>query len=302
MDAGKAVKRDTVVDIPLTYDMPHFITEDTESGDPLHGHFVLVLQGFLCHRGTKPDSGHYLSAARCNNAKDGEYQWLLNDDLASPRVSYVEDIQTLLKKEKPYLLFYQVEPISALGEPPAYSDSGMADSSNLGGHTNDHIHYGSGTDTGRNSSDRSLADDSRGRSSMTGDRPKNCMRTGIPADDSKTNGSTRPVADMSSESHIVDDVSRRESKVSQNGVNGRQTGRGRDKRSSMSLSRMTGRLTKGKSSTSLSGAEHAAVQNAENTTSDGVAKAEATKSSHRKNRLLKDGSNDASDRRECVLM
>ena len=302
MDAGRAVKRDTVVDIPLTYDMPHFITEDTDSEDPLHGHFVLVLQGFLCHRGTKPDSGHYLSAARCNDAKDGEYQWLLNDDLASPRVSVVEDIQSLLKKEKPYLLFYQVEPISALGEPPAYSDSGTTESSILGGPTVDHVHYGSGADTGRNSSDRSLADDSRGRSSLAGDRPKSWMRTGIPADDHKTNGSTNRVADMLSESQIVDDNSKRDSKVSQNGVHGRQTGRNRDKRTSMSLSRMTGRLTKGKSSTSLSGVEHAAAQNAEHTASDGVAKAEATKPSHRKSRLLKDGSNDATDRRECVLM
>lgn len=302
MDAGKAVKRDTVVDIPLTYDMPHFITEDTESEDPLHGHFVLVLQGFLCHRGTKPDSGHYLSAARCNDAKDGEYQWLLNDDLASPRVSYVEDIQALLKKEKPYLLFYQVEPISALGEPPAYSDSATAASSLLGGSTVEHVHFGSGAATGRNSSDRSLADDSRGRSSMTGGRPKSWMLTDIPADDIKTDGSIKPLADVSSDSPAADDVSRRESKISHNGVSGRQTGRNRDKRTSMSLSRMTGRLTKGKSSTSLSGVEYAAAQNCENTMSDGVAKPEATKSSHRKSRLMKDGSNDANDRRECVLM
>ena len=261
-----------------------------------------MLQGFLCHRGTKPDSGHYLSAARCNDAKDGEYQWLLNDDLANPRVSHVEDIQTLLKKEKPYLLFYQVEPISALGEPPAYSDSGTAEPSILGAPTVDHVHYGSGADTGRNSSDRSLADDSRGRSSVTGDRPKSWMRPAIHAEGNKMNGSIKLVADTSSESQEVDDTSRRESKIGQNGVNGRQSGRNKDKRTSMSLSRMTGRLTKGKSSTSLSGVEHAAVQNAENTTSDGVTKAEATKSSHRKSRLGKDGSNDANDRRECVLM
>lgn len=304
MDAGRAVRRDTPVDIPLTYDMPHFTTGNNESEDPLHGHFVLVLQGFLCHRGTKPDSGHYVSAARCNNSKDGEYQWLLNDDLAAPRVSYVEDIKLLLKEEKPYLLFYQVEPISALGEPPAYSDSATTDSSVVGASTNA-VEQGlpeSGTDTGRNSLDKSMDEESRGRSSMTSDRRKGGIRTNFPPDEHKTNGVSRLTTEMSSDSQAVDDVSRRSSKAGQNGSTVRQPGRSTDMRSSMSLSRMTSRLTKGKSSTSLSGIDHASVENTECTTSEGVGKTEAIKTSHRKNRHPKEGHHNASDRRECALM
>ena len=303
MDAGRAVRRDTVVDIPLTYDMPHFITDDTESEDPLHGHFVLVLQGFLCHRGTKPDSGHYVSAARCNDAEDSEYQWVLNDDLANPRVSYVEDIKTLLKKEKPYLLFYQVEPISALGEPPAYSDPTTTDSSFLGASVNlaEHGYSESEVNAGRNSLDRLIVEDIRGRSSMTSDRRKSGMQANLSIDNDRSNGLAMST-EMSSDAQAVNNVSRRYSKFNQNDSSGRQPSRSTDKRSSMSLSRMTGRLSKGKSSTSLSGIERAAAQNNEPVTSDAAGKIEATKSSHRRNRHPKDGHHAASDRRECSLM
>ena len=298
------MRRDTTIDIPLIYDMPHFITDDADSEDPLHGHFILVLQGFLCHRGTRPDAGHYVSAARCRDVDDGGYQWLLNDDLANPRVSSIEDIKMLLKKEKPYLLFYQVEPLSALGEPPAYSDSVSTDprvvepSAELSEYPDLSSQVGS-----RQSIDGSMVGDTRGRASRTGDR-KDMMSSSRSTDESRENNAASLTVGTFVDSQAPNYVPQRSSRVRENSFNVRQNGRVKDKRSSMSLSRMTGRLTKGKaqSSTSLSGMDQPGEQTSELTGSDAPRKLDTTKSAHRRNQHSKNGTSDGSDRRECVLM
>ena len=299
MDGNRVVRRDSAIDIPLTYDMPHFITDDTESEDPLHGHFILVLQGFLCHRGTKADSGHYVSAARCRDAQDGGYQWLFNDDLASPRVSIVEDIKTLLKKEKPYLLFYQVEPISALGEPPAYSDSVSTDPIVV--ESTDIIErpYSKSQTTGKRSLDESS--DVRGRSSMTSDNRRELALLNRSTDGRKTK-TPKSTTDASLDPQIAGNVPGQNSGVSENSSTIRQNGRVKDKRSSMSLSRMTGRLTKGKSSTSLPGVENSALQASESSALNAPVKLDVAKSGHRKSHHLKNGRQEGNDRRECTLM
>lgn len=298
MDGGRAVRRDTAIDIPLTYDMPHFITDDKESEDPLHGHFIMVLQGFLCHQGSKPDSGHYISAARCRDAADEGYRWLLNDDLANPRVSNVEDIKMLLKNQKPYLLFYQVEPISALGEPPAYSDSVSTEPTTVESSADLIERPGSRSHiNGRQSLDGAIVDDDRGRSSMTGDRRLDSVLSSDTTD-KKENKAPLLTAEANLDPRAAGNLPRQYSSVSEANPNVRQNGRVKDKRSSMSLSRMTGRLTKGKSSTSLSGMEQSAAQTSQSTVPNASLE---TKSSHRKSHQPKNGHHD-NDRRECVLM
>ena len=77
--------------------------------------------------------------------------WLLFDDLAKERVTYV-DMRKALRDECPYLLFYQVQPIDEdldlqLGDPPSYesvmnvdgvqADSSMADGNAVEGSTSE---------------------------------------------------------------------------------------------------------------------------------------------------------------------
>ena len=300
MDGNRVIRRDSTIDIPLTYDMPHFITDDSESEDPLHGHFILVLQGFLCHRGTRPDSGHYVSAARCRDGQDGGYQWLLNDDLASPRVSIVEDIKTLLKKEKPYLLFYRVEPISALGEPPAYSDSVSTDPTVVESTEITERSYPQNPTTGKRSLDESS--DVRGRSIMTSDNRRDLAPPNRSTDGRRENKNSKSTTDAPLDPQIAGNVPRQNSGVSENSSTIRQNGRVKDKRSSISLSRMTGRLTKGKSSTSLSGMENSALQASDSTALNAHGKLDVAKSGHKKSYHVRNGRQEGSERRECMLM
>ena len=118
---GEFLRNGRYVDIPLEIGLPHFVHDDTmaDSGAAL-GNFKLVLQSVVCHRGRRIDSGHYVSIVRGllpNHAKRDrtpgskpEDCWILFDDLAEQRVTYVNVRQTLLD-ETPYLLFYQVIPI-----------------------------------------------------------------------------------------------------------------------------------------------------------------------------------------------
>ncbi|CAG8975158.1 hypothetical protein HYALB_00004457 [Hymenoscyphus albidus] len=126
---GQATRKDTFIDIPLDIKLPHFIQEDMISEDgPLMGNFKLSLQSVICHRGTSVHSGHYISFIRgATQAADGdigssrrlsnnmhpphyaEDRWIKFDDLADPRVQYV-DIEKAMVEEMPYLLFYQVQP------------------------------------------------------------------------------------------------------------------------------------------------------------------------------------------------
>ena len=136
---GVASRLDTYVDIPLEIAVPKFVSDDNMADDsPLVGNFKLVLQSVVCHRGTSVSSGHYVSLVRgqAANAKDRRSfdihrpgspdsdddsdPWMLFDDLAKERVTYI-DINQKLREECPYLLFYQVQPIDEL--PPTYEES-----------------------------------------------------------------------------------------------------------------------------------------------------------------------------------
>lgn len=232
MENGQSVRRDTFIDIPLTYNMPHFIKDDSlEEDDTLHGHFMLKLQSFVCHQGTRPDSGHYISAARVASSEDDPGQWLLMDDLAKARVSYINDIRKFLDREKPYLLFYRVEPICA--DPPPYEEAVHKDSGVA--LRNDRQEESTGLTTeeaitdSRHSLEFLLPEPKRGRSSMTCDRRQSLVYTNGDAEVSKT----ASTALLTTGSELNDSAtSRRGSKTS---------------RSSMSLSRLAGKLSKDKS-------------------------------------------------------
>ncbi|GAB7352694.1 hypothetical protein MBLNU459_g3053t1 [Dothideomycetes sp. NU459] len=148
-NTGVASRLNTFIDIPLEIAVPNFLSDDSmEDGGPLVGNFKLVLQSVVCHRGTSVNSGHYISLVR-GQASNADHRdssdrpesvssdedadpWMLFDDLARERVTFV-DIAQKLKEECPYLLFYQVQPIDEdlfLGDPPSYEShtfSGRAD-------------------------------------------------------------------------------------------------------------------------------------------------------------------------------
>ena len=285
------------VDVPLTCAAPEFIISDTESEDPVNDEYIMVLRGFLCHQGSEPNKGHYISATRCRDSQGGEYQWLLNDDIHTPRVRHVEDIKSLLKEQQPYLLFYQVEPISALGEPPAYSDSVTSESSivDASAYFREPQRSKSQTENGRLSFDNAIVDDSRGRSSMASSRRTNLEHSSMTVNGKTITGTPKLLSEVSSDSHTAANGSFQDSGATQNSSNHRKTGRSSDKRSSMSLSRMTGRLTKGKSSTSLAGTEQPAEQNIEPTQ-------DTAKVGHRKSRHPKHSQHVENDRGECSVM
>lgn len=157
---GKPIRKNTRVDIPLDIRLPHFIEDDRipEEG-PMIRRFKLSLQSGLCHRGESLNAGHYIAFVREATAiPDGDYQssrrqsdstappryseekWLCFDDLGNTRVKKVE-IEELLKKEMPYLLFYRVEPIyemtpASISDPrlPSYDDSFVEIQSHNQGH------------------------------------------------------------------------------------------------------------------------------------------------------------------------
>jgi Ubiquitin carboxyl-terminal hydrolase len=126
-ERGKAVRLNTRIDIPIEIGLPHFISDDKMDEDgPIYGSFKLSLQSVVCHRGSSVDSGHYISLVRGTNAssdteehsdaaKSNDHShWMRFDDLASERITLI-DINQALRDETPYLLFYQIVPIS--GDP-----------------------------------------------------------------------------------------------------------------------------------------------------------------------------------------
>lgn len=141
---GTPKRLDTFVDIPLEIGFPSFISDERMQDEgPLFGNFKLVLQSVVCHRGVSINSGHYVSLVRANKPlaqdhpgpsrsddNDVTDSWLRFDDLANPRVSEI-DIQTALREESPYLLFFQVQPISeesvSHGDPPSYAEAQIVD-------------------------------------------------------------------------------------------------------------------------------------------------------------------------------
>ncbi|OKO99892.1 hypothetical protein PENSUB_8109 [Penicillium subrubescens] len=123
---GKAIRLNTYIDIPVEIGLPHFIQDDNMDEDaPMYGNFKLSLQAVVCHRGTSVDSGHYIALVRGTSpnaappsSRDGATpvstetpkHWMRFDDLGSDRITLI-DIETALKTESPYLLFYQILPI-----------------------------------------------------------------------------------------------------------------------------------------------------------------------------------------------
>ncbi|GIZ47158.1 hypothetical protein CKM354_001025700 [Cercospora kikuchii] len=153
---GTATKRDTYIDIPLEIGVPNFVSDENMQEDgPLVGNFRLILQSVVCHRGTSVHSGHYVTLCRgksssaipestppsrrnsVSDSEDIEDPWMLFDDLASNRVTYV-DIHQALRKETPYLLFYQVQPIGddghSIHDLPSYAEATSRSASDVFAH------------------------------------------------------------------------------------------------------------------------------------------------------------------------
>lgn len=135
--SGTAQRRGDYVDIPLEIAIPKFVgDEDMEEGGPLFGNFRLILQSVVCHRGVSVHSGHYITLSRGQSPivigsgfdleDESEDPWMRFDDLAQERVTYV-DMQTALREETPYLVFYQIQPIHGDGTPndglPSYAEA-----------------------------------------------------------------------------------------------------------------------------------------------------------------------------------
>jgi hypothetical protein len=146
---GRAVRLNTHIDIPTEIGLPHFIQDDNlDANAPIYGNFKLSLQALVCHRGNSVDSGHYIAIVRGTSPNAGSpvttgpdtpgtsnsKYWMRFDDLAAERVTLV-DIDHALTTESPYLLFYQILPItedpSAANFPNAPS-SRASDGSTLG--------------------------------------------------------------------------------------------------------------------------------------------------------------------------
>lgn len=146
---GKAIRLNTYIDIPTEIGLPHFIQDDNMEADgPIYGNFKLSLQAVVCHRGNSVDSGHYIAIVRGTSpnaapptsggspeqvSTEAPKHWMRFDDLAVERVTLI-DIETALKTESPYLLFYQILPIdqdAALANLPNNPPSSRASDTTL---------------------------------------------------------------------------------------------------------------------------------------------------------------------------
>ena len=279
---GRAVKRQTHIDIPLEIGLPHFIQDDkmSENG-PAFGNFKISLQSVVCHRGISTESGHYISLVRNPNPNgEGEDRWMRFDDLASERVTDA-DADKFLHEESPYLLFYQVIPIEGEtgsvtdgdvpikeGErPPAYSESNASGESKVdsgvGGVSVDgRDSYASTEDSRvgtqrpslelrRPSTDPSItSEDRRGRTSMTSERRGSAVFSDTSATSptrAKTEYLTAPVLDHSQTDGTTRPTgSRRGSRTTKASSKSRPSSRSDDKRISTSISRLASRLSKDK--------------------------------------------------------
>ena len=262
---GRAVRRNTHIDIPLEIGLPHFIQDDAMSEDgPVFGNFKLSLQSVVCHRGVSVDSGHYISLVRSQrprlrtatsttassenapDIKDAD-KWMRLDDLARDRVTFV-DVEEFLAKESPYLLFYQVTPIEGDpgnitdGEhPPSYTESESQYSEII---KDSSASNEEAIDVGRPSLDGAASlDGPRGRASLTSERRQSIVF--IDAGVGSTNLLT-PGTDAGPNGPGSLLGSRRGSKVTKGSSKSRPNSQTGEMRLSTSLSRFAGRLTKDK--------------------------------------------------------
>ncbi|KAK1760776.1 ubiquitin carboxyl-terminal hydrolase 14 [Echria macrotheca] len=150
-EQGVPIRQNTLIDIPISMRLPHFMMVDDAKEEPdsngLSQEYKLDLQSVICHRGDSLHSGHYIAFSRVapklltdNRRHDvdpppdyEEVQWVRFDDLSvDNRVTYVDDIKKSLSEEMPYLLFYQIVPMvdvtttstdGSVAEPPTYDES-----------------------------------------------------------------------------------------------------------------------------------------------------------------------------------
>ena len=273
---GRAVRRNTHIDVPLEIGLPHFVQDDNSSEDgPVFGNFKLSLQSVVCHRGNSVHSGHYVSLVRSPApsiiplATDGsastqgspndpeQDSWMLFDDLAKERVKFV-DIEKALRAESPYLLFYQVQPldgdpgnIEEGDKPPSYTDSESKDSGVAGSSEKEESKRTilEDPEDGGRSSLESGVDDLRGRPSLTRERrPSNFLTDNntesIKPDQRQDTPGTSPRNGIRSFA-----ASRRNSKIHNADARIRTSspnGEPLEKRLSASLTRLAGRFAKDK--------------------------------------------------------
>ncbi|MCJ1400002.1 hypothetical protein MMC11_003205 [Xylographa trunciseda] len=265
--SGEAIRRGTYIDIPLEIALPHFIhDETTDENGTTFGNFKLSLQSVVCHRGERVDSGHYVSLVRGqapNTTADDPSdpflagdRWMLFDDLARERIRHV-DIDKALKDESPYLLFYQVQPIDGdpgniegRGNPPSYAstnaDSGIAGisvSSMASVSCVDGLIEGVRTGAVEPSPNEPIP-----RTSLSSDRRSSFAFTDSSFASPKQETQSWDVTTGQTSGNASLTVSRRPSKSSRQGSKSRPPSQSGEEKSrlSMSLTRLTGKLTKDK--------------------------------------------------------
>lgn len=268
---GHAVRRDTHIDIPIDIRLPHFIQDDAMSENgPAFGNFKLSLQSAVCHRGKSVDSGHYVSLVRSQQpdhaSLDGSStgfvsddsvreRWMRLDDLAHERVAFVE-VEDFLRKESPYLLFYQVQPIDdddfgrVIGTwrspeadgPPLYTESDSKDSAvtDLSLNYNDSLET---TDNSVRSSRPSYDGVTSQREQKSTSLVIESSSSQILAGTSTNSHDTNHVSNLSITNRVTDP---NYLTASYGDSRGRLASRGSDKRLSRSLSRLAGKIKKDK--------------------------------------------------------
>lgn len=317
---GRALRRNTYIDIPLEIGLPHFIQDDNmEEDGPVFGNFKLSLQSMVCHRGNTVDSGHYITLNRGQAPNAGPDAtaadnvphdcWMRFDDLAPNRVTYV-DIKQALKDETPYLLYYQVQPIdeepvyaSCEEKPPSYSESDSKDSGVAGLSPNNHNSNGSIDEEPelgeiedishipRSKLDRPSLEIPRGRTIVTNDR-----RMSIPLTDTSVDGARLDPNTYNG--------SRRGSQVDPAGSGSRAGSQTRDRRLSMTFFRLTGRGSKETAEATESALEVSKIPDAVNGAEKSKLKKEKReKSKTRPHAQVMKGKNKAEKPdRECMVM
>ncbi|KAL8734843.1 MAG: hypothetical protein Q9166_001195 [cf. Caloplaca sp. 2 TL-2023] len=309
---GQAIRNATHIDIPYEIGLPHFIQDDnmTEDG-PLFGNFKLTLRSAICHRGTRVDSGHYIGLVRTYDSSrtPGNDIWLRHDDLAKERVAEV-DIDQFLRDETPYILFYQVVPIE--GDPGNIADGEQSDSKdqpppyseNWGIEANGYLDKESTTDIAGGETH----DTSEPRTSTSSERKRSIVFT--------DSGSTIAEAESLPRKSIEDNgydlwtASRRSSKANGLGLPNGIATQPEPNRLSVSMSRLTGRLTKDKAvETSAAvpampyGGPSLEVREAIGTSDKGKLKKEKSRSKLKEHQhLIKGRAKLEKPDRECRLM
>ncbi|KAL8736982.1 MAG: hypothetical protein Q9181_002150, partial [Wetmoreana brouardii] len=303
---GEAKRKNTYVDIPLEFALPHFIQDDNMAEDaPPFGNFKVLLQSVVCHQGTRVDSGHYIGLVRASDpGQPDQDRWLRHDDLAPERVAEVDNIQQFLREETPYLLFYQVVPLdgdpgniadgeasSDADQPPAYSE---IDRWNAEYYVDFDRKFGIDTSTEANS-------DSPPRTSSSSDRKESNAFT--------DRSSNTTCAETAPRMSIEGDGSRRSSKGNVLAVPNGTPAPPEGNRLSASMSRFAGRLTRDKAENSTSvpaatsGGPSLEVRPEPGATDKAKLKKEKSKSKLKDHQhLIRGKTKSEKPDRECIIM